>query len=86
MPTENRLSCESIASEWIKDTNGYKTAMNERKVKQSKRSRVIIFFKTLVIKIKGNTYSVRKIKVSWTELKTVTYLKSIVLCLLRGSN
>jgi hypothetical protein len=77
-----------IASEWMKKTNGYMMAMAAVKGNQSKRCSVMNYLKELVMKIKGNTYTVTNIKrkVSWTDLKTARYLKTIVICLLRGSD
>ena len=77
-----------IASEWMKKTNGYMKAMAAVKGTRSKRSSVMNYLKELVMKIKGNTYTVTniKVKLSWTELKTATYLKSIFICLLKGSD
>ena len=46
------------------------------------------YLKALVVHIRGNTYSVKNIKekVPWTELKKNIYFKSIVICLLKGSD
>ena len=77
-----------IASEWMKKTNGYMMDMAAVKGNRSKRSSVMNYLKEHVMKIKGNTYTVTNIKekVSWTELKTARYLKTIIICLLRRSN
>ena len=77
---------KSIASEWMKNTNGYILAMGETKGHQSKKSGVMNYLKTLVMKNKGNTHRVTNIKVPWTELKKTKYFKSTVICLLRGSD
>ena len=79
---------KNIASEWMKKTNGYMMAMAAVQGNQSKRSSVMNYLKELVMKIKGNTYTVTNIKrkMSWTDLKTARYFKTIVICLLRGSD
>ena len=79
---------KSIASEWMKKINGYIMAMAAVKGNQSKKSSVMNYLKELVMKIKGNTYTVTNIKekLSWTELKTARYFKSIVICLFKGSD
>lgn len=64
----------------MKNTDGYKMAMGEKKGNGSKRSGVMNYLKTLVIEIKGNTYRVRNINEPWAELKKTTYYKSIVIC------
>jgi hypothetical protein len=79
---------KNIASEWMKKTNGYMMAKAAVQSNRSKRSPVMNYLKSLVIQIKGNSYIVRTIKekVSWTDLKTARYLKTIFICLLRVSD